>query len=397
MLFVKKDIIMKRYFFCISFLFFAQVHSLIDYNPLLVVILMVKNEEAAMGPTLQPFLDAGIDSYVILDTGSSDNTIQTTQNLFDQYGIKKGHIIEQPFVNFATSRNYAIKCAEEKFPNAGFFLMIDAEWIMHNTQELIQFCSAHTDDPTKTYLIRMDTQNLSFAIHRLFKPNNNIFFWGAVHEVLNVPPTKKLPDTVYFNLAITHYGHEKTKQRWLRDCKLLHAELEKNPHNTHALFYLGQTYGGLNDCDNAIKYFKSFAATEGETEFNFMTHCRIAELYEQKGDWDKALHYYLEAYNMRPTRAEPLVSLASHYLQQQQFNASFLFARQAMNLPYPKDDIFLIDKSVYEYTRYDILTKVAYCVGEYAIGEQALYHALKAKPNDPLLGHIAHLYQSVNK
>jgi len=34
-----------------------------NYDPLLVVVLMVKNEETVMRATLQPYVDAGINSY----------------------------------------------------------------------------------------------------------------------------------------------------------------------------------------------------------------------------------------------------------------------------------------------------------------------------------------------
>ena len=46
---------------------------------------VIKNEENFITKTLQPFLDAGIDSYLILDTGSDDNTIFVTEKLFEKW------------------------------------------------------------------------------------------------------------------------------------------------------------------------------------------------------------------------------------------------------------------------------------------------------------------------
>jgi len=53
-----------RMVFC--FLFFMHNAYAVpkhNYDPLLVVVLMVKNEETVMRATLQPYVDAGINSY----------------------------------------------------------------------------------------------------------------------------------------------------------------------------------------------------------------------------------------------------------------------------------------------------------------------------------------------
>src|SRR5258707_10172559 len=88
------------------------------YDPLLVVVLMVKNEETVMRATLQPFVDGGVDSFFIFDTGSTDNTIEVTEQFFAEHGITQVYIAQEPFIDFATSRNRALDLAQEKFPNA---------------------------------------------------------------------------------------------------------------------------------------------------------------------------------------------------------------------------------------------------------------------------------------
>src|SRR5579871_6668212 len=91
-----------------GFLFFINIfyadipRAQLAFDPLLVVVLMVKNEETVMRATLQPFIDAGIQSYLIFDTGSTDNTVQVTRDLFDEYEITQGYILQEPFIDFAT-------------------------------------------------------------------------------------------------------------------------------------------------------------------------------------------------------------------------------------------------------------------------------------------------------
>ena len=40
-------------------------------DPLLVVVLMVKNEQDVIVPTLKPFVDGGIDAFYIFDTDAA--------------------------------------------------------------------------------------------------------------------------------------------------------------------------------------------------------------------------------------------------------------------------------------------------------------------------------------
>ncbi|HLJ31873.1 MAG TPA: hypothetical protein VKU36_05515, partial [Candidatus Babeliales bacterium] len=77
---MKNTIRLLFYFMVCTQSLYAEMCT--DYDPILVVVLMVKNEETVMRATLQPFVDAGINSFFIFDTGSTDNTISVTQTFF---------------------------------------------------------------------------------------------------------------------------------------------------------------------------------------------------------------------------------------------------------------------------------------------------------------------------
>lgn len=351
---------MKRFFICLTLLNFLLLKSNNFFDTsLLTIILMVKNEEAAMQPTLQPFINAGIHNYLILDTGSTDKTIQITQELFKKHTIKNGYIVEQPFIDFATSRNYALKCAEEKFPHAAFFLMIDAEWIIHNVTDLLQFCNDHKDDPTQVYgtKIIMHKNNSTHCVYNLIKAHKGIHYTGAVHEAVTTNSYTYIPANFYFELPTTEYGEEKSKKRWERDRELLHKEHLKDPKNPRTLFYLAQTCACLNDIQGARDYLILRCALKSDAEEDFVSHYRLATMYDTLDDWSNALKYYLKAYNMRPTRVEPLVWLAYHYLSSKEYHLSYLFAKAAVDIPYPKTDTLFVENEMYEFMRYDVLNQ----------------------------------------
>lgn len=358
-------------------------------DPLLVVVIMVKNEASVMASTLQPFVEAGINAYLVSDTGSTDATVRVTRDFFAEHGITQGVVKEKPFINFAASRNVALAQAEEAFPNAGFFLMLDAEWHLHNVPGLLKFCADHVNDVHDAYSVLISTANQDFYTQRLIRPRRGVHFVGVVHECLDRVSDYCVPTDVFFELHTTHYGYEKTKARWVRDCALLLKEYERDPNDSRTAFYLAQTYACLEDLENAATYYAKRCALAGWDEENFMARYRLAQVYEEQGKWDQALSSYVQAYAMRPTRIEPLVRIAQHYLKEHKYELCYLFLRRTLDKKYPAQDLLFVEKDMYNYVRYDLLGQCCWYIGEYEIGESAVRQALIARPEAP------HLYANL--
>ncbi len=68
---------------------------------------------------------------------------------------------------------------------------------------------------------------------------------------------------------------------------------------------------------------------------------------------------YLAAYQMRPTRAEPLCALARYHRLREEFALAHLYAHQAVAIPYPTDSLF-VDAAVYTWRALDELAVSAY-------------------------------------
>lgn len=371
----------------------TNIHSTSTHSPLLTIVIMIKNEETAIEKTLLPYIQAGIDSYLVLDTGSTDNTIPLVKTLFQKHKIKDGYIVEQPFIDFATSRNYAIECAEKQFPNAKFFLMPDAEWYLQNIEELLDFCKNHTNDPEPSYatLIFTAASDSSFVVFRLFKAHAGIRFEGAVHEYINYRSKQKTPDSVFFIWDPSRQGQEQSHQRKSRDLDILLKDNRENPDNLRTIFLIGQTYAALNNMEEALLWYKKrCTANDFHNEENYAAHYRIAKIYEMRGSWDDALQYHLKAYRSRPHRAEPLVRIALYYCNTKQYSLAYKFALMATEMPYPEKDCYPIERYLYDFTRYDLLGCSAFYVGNYKIGEWAIGKALLVRPE------MEHLHRTLN-
>ena len=115
----------------------------------IVIIMIVKNESHSVHSTLKPLIDAGIKSYYILDTGSTDDTYQILKNMFADNPYAKIDQIDFSYlehIDFSLMRNTVMDLCRNYFINANYMLMIDADWILHNVSDLISFCGLHYND-----------------------------------------------------------------------------------------------------------------------------------------------------------------------------------------------------------------------------------------------------------
>lgn len=372
--------------------------KILYFDPLIVVVIMVKDEEQVIRETLEMYCKADPTgskiAYLVYDTGLDpwSPTMQKAKELFDDYGITNYKIIQEPFVDFATSRNRSLDLCEIHFPHAGFILQPDAEWYLHGVQELIDFCEQEKYHVEKhSFLVDIASTDLNFGTQRLLRAQAHLRFGGVVHETITIGTPHKAPKTIYFELRPGRHGMEKTARRWARDKELLMKAHLANPMDSRTAFYLAQTFDCLGDLENAYKYYELRTHLQGWGEEDFMARYRLAIITERMKTedgcdrWPEALDHYLKAHTMRPTRAEPLIRVANHYLAEGNHACAYIFARRACEIAYPEHDTLFVETEAYDFIRHDILGQSGWYVQEYEVGEQAVRKAIKARENFPHL------------
>jgi tetratricopeptide (TPR) repeat protein len=367
-------------------------------SDLLAVVLMVKNESVSIEATLSSFFHEGIHHFFIFDTGSTDNTVQLAMAFFEKHQLA-GCVRQEPFIDFSSSRNRALELAEQHFVTIPFLLMPDAEWFLYGGEQLLDFCAKEALEQTSQYMIRMKINRVEFYTSRLFRRSAQVRFSGVVHEapVASLAPGKA-PDSVCFELKASEQGKTKSSERWRQDLKLLFAAHIDNPTDSRTAFYLAQTYECLQDFERAYDMYQVREKLNGWDEENFMTLFRLGGLAQIKHKnnpelgWAIAMDYYLKAFSNRPHRIEPLIKIAEHFWPNN-IQTCYLFIRYAYDVPYPEKDLLFVDKELYDYTRYEIMSRCAWHMGEFSLGEQATRLALNAQPNIPHLLKNMELYQ----
>ena len=407
-------------FFCVGNIFSTVLYSsLTPRKPHLVVLLMVKDEAEAIVRTLETYLSKNTRDrlpdneevgYFIYDTGSTDGTEQKALEFFEKNGIHNFHIEKEPFVNYAVSRNRGVELTEKIFSDTPFILFVDAEWYMHDFDGLLAYAREHEKDDSRfcrCYNVRIvDTRPYSFYTARLIRKGSQMRFVGRVHEIPDVLPAANLPQEIYFKYEPTKAGGERSQKRWTRDKQWLLEDYADNPRDRRIAYLLGQTCSCLQEWDMAKEFYLKAAELEPFDELTYLAYYNLGEITEFSNfinnkktdrDWNEALQYYLKAYCLRPHRAEPLVKLASHYLNTNDMPLSYLFAHRAVELSYPSNDVLFIEQGMYDFDRYRLLGINAWHVGDFEGGEKAIRQCLTVKPGEPTLEHDLACYENRKK
>src|SRR4051812_47694072 len=334
--------------------------------------MIVKNEVKVLPRLIRSVKDY-IDYYVIVDTGSTDDTIALIRREMASYGIE-GEVHERPWVNFGVNRQQALELALAA-DKADFLLFIDADEELRVSDPKFY----EKLEPDVTYEIEKHQDELRYAVHHLVNVRAGRYRWeGPAHNYLvelEAPPRWEVRKDVWiiFHQAEGAKSHGVTQEeKFLRDARLFEAELSRNPDDARSQFYLAQSYRDAERFEPALAAYKKRASMEnGWDEERFIAQLEAGRLCVRLEKSEAVvLSELLAAYALRPTRAEPLYELACYYRHKEAWPMATLFAKAGVQTPRPSDRLFVFD-SIYAWRLLDELAVSAYWVGDYATTKRA--------------------------
>ncbi len=350
--------------------------------PHLALLMMLKNEEARIHVSLNSVLGF-VQSIVIFDTGSTDNTLKIVRDFCDKNKIAL-HLKEGEFTDFSTARNISLDFADT-INEIDFLLLLDCNDELQGGHNLLQFLSGEEKTSNKVYLLVQQWQSArldKYYNSRLIRARCGWRYKGSVHEWLcNMSPVEnhafRVPDDK--NIVIyqdRNKDNNKSGPRFARDKVLLLSDHTKDLTDTRTLFYLAQTCSCLNENDESFYYYKLRSELDGFWEEKFHSYLRCGELSQSLNhDWHTSLGFYMKALEYS-TRAEPALKIAQYYQQQQKWTLAFTFANLACSLEYPTQCILFVDKYCYDYLRWHILGIISYYAKQFEAGKQACLKAI---------------------
>jgi glycosyltransferase involved in cell wall biosynthesis len=311
-----------------------------------LVLNMIVRNEASILPQCLESVAPYVDSWAILDTGSTDGTQQMIGDFFAARGIP-GRLDEAPFIDFAQARNAALALVP---PTCDYLLLLDADMELHVTEP--DFRAALSLD---CYTVRQVQSGLSYWNRRIVRRGVATYV-GVTHEYLDIGDAS---EAQLAGLWIADHGTGSNRpEKFARDLRLLRQALAEEPHNARHRFYLAETLRYMGNAVEAVEHYAIRASMGGFAEEVWYATVQEARCHLHLKRFDQFTNTALRAYDLRPTRAEPLYDLAKYYRERNRPNTALLYALRARSIPWPTTDILFVEAPVYNY---GIREEIAIC------------------------------------
>lgn len=316
------------------------------YPYVLSICMIVKNEEKNIQrclSSLVPLLDSKIAELIIVDTGSTDNTIKISKSFTDKVYSKSWQ------GNFSEARNYSISLA-----NGEYILILDAdeEFKENNILKLVEEFSNIQYKPFNTFSFKLinytDALLQEYAVltqPRIFKNDGKFYYSSSVHNQPTFsPPAKNL------DIFIHHYGYIMTEEirerKFQRTATLLKKELEKDPKNIYYRFQLSTSYAMYGDEGEALKHVEIYMRhikELGIVEENHLMYLNnAASIYISNSLHDKALDICDNALSIKPDFIDFIFYKLFILYSKQEYKEALEYINRYLNII---DDFYTMDIS----------------------------------------------------
>jgi tetratricopeptide (TPR) repeat protein len=299
--------------------------------------MIVKNESRIIIRLLESVLPI-VDTYLICDTGSTDDTPNIIRNFFNKHNIP-GEVIMEPFKNFGYNRTFALRAAKGR---ATYALLLDADMIFKIESKFDkQLLTAGG------YLIIQKGGMLSYYNIRLVRLDIDVICVGPTHEYYDLPKGTHTEKLEYIWISDIGDGGSKSN-KFERDIALLQQGIIEEPNNGRYYFYLGNSYFNTGRHKESIPYYIKRIEIGGWCEEIFYTHLNLGHAYMTIGKPELAIYTWLNGYNIHSTRSETIYEITKYYREIGKTKIGMLFCMLGKSIPYPKNDTLFIHNDVYE-------------------------------------------------
>jgi len=320
-------------------------------SPSIILTSMIKNESKIIGRMLDSAALVATH-FCLVDTGSTDNTLEAIKEWTAKNNASLA-VYSVPFIDFGTTRTQTLRAAVQwaqtlklDLENT-YLLLLDADMAL----EIRGFETIQLKDDN--YRILQDQGGLSYFNTRLVRASKAQKYTGRTHEYIETQGSM----TDLHTLRINDLGDGGCKaDKFERDIRLLEKDLEENPKNSRAMYYLATAYEAVGRYADAIAMYSKRADFPNSWEEEAWMACyRRGIAREASGDNAGAEKDYAETWARRPWRAEPLAKLANLALKQGQHQKACAFAKAGTSIPYPNGDVLFIEKNCYNDEFHQIL------------------------------------------
>jgi len=259
--------------------------------------MIVKNEAASLPRCLDSVKDV-VEEMVILDTGSTDKTVEVAENL----GSKVYHF--KWCDDFAVARNEALKYVQGEW-----VLVLDADEVLY--PNIIPQIKAAIEEE-KNLVINLVRREMGAAqspyslVSRLFRYHPKLRFSRPYHAMIDDSVIELLKTENHWrvvnipSMAILHYGYQPqqiaAKDKTNRAKKAMEGFFKNNPNDPYVCSKLGALYISVGEVKEGVKLLKTgLKSNKAEAPLQFELHYHLGNFYSRERNVEKAVKHYQKA------------------------------------------------------------------------------------------------------
>ena len=337
--------------------------SHIDYHMPITLGIIVRDESRIIQRCLDRVKDH-ITGWVIIDTGSTDNTKALVRESLE--GIP-GKILDRPWVDFGFNRSELVVEAQHyvldtlgEGLNTGYLLLLDADHIFHGDLSGI--------GEAPGYLIELTGDLQGYKMPYLVGADIPWKYLGRTHEYICADGFDGQYDNID-SCTLEHRGDGGTRhEKFERDLKLLEEDYESDPNNERTVYYLAQTLQGMGETERATELFRRRSQLGGFDQEAFWAAFQVGECTGRIED-------YVTAWFMRPSRWEPIQRAMKLLNEQRNYTAVLALAKAATREA--TDDHLFVERWVEEYGLAFELCLALWWTGDIAMAKSGWEDILK--------------------
>ena len=362
--------------------------------------MIVKNESKIIERCLNSVKPL-IDYVCIVDTGSTDDTVDVINNWMKSNDID-GQVVFEPWKDFAYNRSFAMKKIREK-KYIDYALMIDADEILMY-EEGINFLKIKESLTCDLHYITCKLGSLEYLRTSITKNDMPYFYKGVVHEYLECEEHIKTRETIkgIYNIPFQDSARNQNIEKYQHDANVLQdtLKIETDPFLiSRYTFYLAQSYRDSLEKEKAIYWYNKRSKLGFWDQEIYISLYKVAKLKEElEYPEDDIIQSYMRAYEISPERIEAIHGAVSFCRRHGRNNQAYTLAKHAISMPVNKTGLFL-ENWIWDYGIYDEFTISCYWSGHYKEGlevSEKLIDKIPEEQKERILKNIGYLKEKLN-
>lgn len=331
-----------------------------------------------------------IDSYLICDTGSKDDTVKQIEEFMAERG-KPGRVLHKEWLSYGENKSWLLEQAHSGLANgAQYLIWLDADEVFLPRDAMkrhLDSGAAADEYPSVEHKERL----LKFADER---PNSGVFmfttFYGSsIYKRWQMVRNNQLyrwempwqeylvstqPCDTSFYEEIVNYARKqgnssRDSQREQRCIKMLEDWMERHgkQNEPRCLFYLGQGYGDIGNHDKAIEMYEKRLLVGGYEQEKYIALLRLGRIWKGRQQWDKAIECLGKAEAICPNRLEAYLEHLHCWSDRNKYDDSMRIIRQALQHGKLNESDLFVERDVYDWRFLVQASADAYYVGDYSL------------------------------